>query len=151
MARGTGGNLPRSGGAAQEAMVAVLIAAGKLLARLEKVCGAAGITHDQYNLLRILRGAEPEGLPRYAVADRLINRAPDVTRLLDRLEREGLVGRERSVDDRRLSIARITPRGGAVLERLDPEVLAVHRGATAPLAAAELRAITDGCRRLALP
>ncbi len=145
-----GGSRVRRGGPGQEAMVAVLVAASRLLARLEEVCAGADITHDQYNLLRILRGAEPEGLARFAVAERLINRAPDVTRLLDRLERDGLVRRERSEDDRRLSIARITARGLALLDRLDPAVLAVHREATAPLDAATLRAITEGCRRLAL-
>ncbi len=90
---------------AQKAMVSLLVTAGHLARALEEVCAAHGITHDQYNVLRILRGVHPEGHPRYAIAERLIDRSPDVTRLLDRLEREGFVGRSRSDEDRRLSIS----------------------------------------------
>ena len=80
---------------AQKAMVSLLVTAGHVGRALDEVCLAHGITHDQYNVLRILRGVHPEGHARYAIAERLIGRSPDVTRLLDRLAREGSVARRR--------------------------------------------------------
>src|SRR5688500_2300934 len=111
---------------AQEAVVSLLVAAGHVQRALAEVCARHGITHDQYNVLRILRGAHPRGHPRYEVAERLIDRAPDVTRLLDRLERQGLVERARSDEDRRLSLSRITGEGLELLDRMAPEIDAVH-------------------------
>lgn len=131
---------------AQEAMVGLLVAAGHLRRALDEVCGARGITHDQYNVLRILRGVHPAGHPRYAVAERLIDRSPDVTRLLDRLEREGFVERYRSDEDRRLSLSRITDEGLDLLETLDPEILAVHERFGAGLDTGELRELGRLCR-----
>ena len=124
-------------GSSQEAMVSLLVAAAHVRVGLTEVCGRFGITPDQYNVLRILRGVHPGGHPRYEIADRLIERAPDVTRLLDRLEREGLVERQRSEEDRRLSLSRITAAGLRLLKRLDPEVLELHEGAAAPLSQKE--------------
>ena len=114
-------------------MVALLRVAAHLRRGLEDVCGAAGLTHDQYNVLRILRGAGPEGLPRFAVGERLIERAPDVTRLLDRLERAGWVERTRSAQDRRLSVSRITAAGHDLLAALDPQIADVHERLAATL------------------
>jgi DNA-binding MarR family transcriptional regulator len=111
---------------AEAAMVGLLVAAGHVEQALAEACDAHGITPDQYNVLRILRGAHPGGHPRYEIADRLIHRAPDVTRLLDRLERQGLVERTRSAEDRRLSLSRISAAGLKLLRRLDPQVLGVH-------------------------
>lgn len=111
---------------AQEAGVSLLVAAAHLGRALAEVCDTAGITRDQYNVLRILRGALPGGYPRYEITRRLIDRAPDVTRLLDRLERQGLVERARSGEDRRLSLSRISAAGQRLLKRLDPQILAVH-------------------------
>lgn len=136
---------------AQEAMVGLLVAAGHLTAALEEACAARGITHDQYNVLRILRGALPGGHPRYAIADRLINRAPDVTRLLDRLARTGCVERARSAEDRRLSVTRITRKGTALLEALDSEILAAHERFAAPLSRAERRTLAGLCGKLLAP
>ncbi|MDP1569493.1 MAG: MarR family transcriptional regulator [Vicinamibacterales bacterium] len=106
--------------------MSLLRLAGRIEQSLSDVCARHGITHDQYNVMRILRGAYPEGLPRFEISQRLINRAPDVTRLLDRLGRGGLIERVGSPEDRRLSLSRITESGLALLNRLDPEVLAVH-------------------------
>jgi DNA-binding MarR family transcriptional regulator len=133
---------------AQEAMVTLMVTAGHLVQGLEEVCALHGITHDQYNVLRILRGVHPGGHPRYAVAERLINRAPDVTRLLDRLEREKLVERRRSEEDRRLSISRITDRGLKLLEHTDPEILAVHERFAGELSAKDLDRLTNLLSRL---
>lgn len=118
---------------AQEAVVSLLVAAGHVEQRLGEVLEPYGITHEQYNVLRILRGAGEGGLPRCDIAARLVNRAPDVTRLLDRLERRRLIERVRGVEDRRQSLSRLTPEGHAILAETDPAIAAVARTLTAPL------------------
>ena len=132
---------------AQKAMVSLLVTAGHLARALEEVCAAHGITHDQYNVLRILRGVHPEGHPRYAIAERLIDRSPDVTRLLDRLERERFVERSRSDEDRRLSISRITDRGMTLLKEIDPHILEVHERFTARFSRNEMRELGTLCEK----
>jgi len=87
---------------------------------------AYGITSTQYNVLRILRGAGPDGLCRNEVRDRLVAQVPDVTRLLDRLELSGLIERERSTADRRLVSTRITESGLKLLDQLDVPVVEMH-------------------------
>jgi DNA-binding MarR family transcriptional regulator len=133
---------------AQEAVVALLVAAGRALRELEETCQRHGITHEQYNVLRILRGAHPDGHPRYEIAQRLMDRAPDVTRRLDRLERQGLVVRDHSERDRRLSISRITPGGLELLARMESEILAVHERVAAPLDEADRRQLAALCGQL---
>ncbi len=135
---------------AQKAGVSLLVTAGHLARALEEVCAAHGITRDQYNVLRILRGVHPEGHPRYAIAERLIDRSPDVTRLLDRLERVGFVGRSRSDEDRRLSISHITDRGITLLKDIDPRILKVHERFTAPFSRDEMHQLATLCEK-ALP
>lgn len=84
------------------------------------------LTPTQYNVLRILRGA-PAGLACGEVAGRMINRDPDITRLLDRMEKAGLIHRQRLASDRRTVITRITPAGTDLLARLDAPVRALHQ------------------------
>ncbi len=84
------------------------------------------LSPTQYNVLRILRGA-PEGLPCGEIGDRMITRDPDITRLLDRLEKRGLISRRRESRDRRTVLARITGTGMKILERLDQPVQERHR------------------------
>lgn len=110
----------------QEAILNLLVAAAYVQEKSDRVCSEHGITAGQYNVLRILRGAHPGGHSRCDVAGRLVDRAPDVTRLLDRLERQGYVERARSGDDKRLSISRITPAGLELLDRMDPALRASH-------------------------
>ena len=133
---------------AQKAMVSMLVAAGRLAQALDDVCAGHGVTHDQYNVLRILRGAHPQGHPRFAIGERLMNRAPDVTRLLDRLARDGLVERSRSDEDRRLSISTVTPAGLELLRELDPEILAVHERFARRLKAKEVAEVARLCEKL---
>jgi DNA-binding MarR family transcriptional regulator len=128
-------------GASQRGIVGLLVAAGRVQQLLAEVCERYGITHDQYNVLRVLRGVHPRGHPRYEVARRLINRAPDVTRLLDRLEERGLVDRVRSDEDRRLSLSRITSKGLRLLDAMAPEIRGVHDRVAAVLTARELEAL----------
>lgn len=86
-----------------------------------------GLSPTGYNVLRILRGAGAEGLPCSAVSERLVAHDPDVTRLADRLAEAGLLSRDRRARDRRVVILRITPAGLALLARLDPQTVALHR------------------------
>ena len=134
--------------AAEEALVSLLVAAGHYGQKLNDLCRGHGITHDQYNILRILRGAHPEGRPRFEIAERLVSRAPDVTRLIDRLERQGLVARGWSPENRRHSIARITDDGLALLAAMDPELDALQRGAVAGLSRDDLDAFVRVCDHL---
>ena len=127
---------------AQEATVSLLVAAGHLLQALEEVCARHGITAEQYNMLRVLRDAHPDGQPRNEVATHCTHRAPDVTRMLDRLGRQGLVARARAREDRRCSMARITKAGLKLLGRIEPEIGAEMRRLTKSLSPAELRQLT---------
>lgn len=86
-----------------------------------------GLTGTQYNVLRILRGAGPPGLACREVADRMVRRDPDVTRLLDRLESRGLVARARAKEDRRVVVTRITPAGLGLLSSLDSAMRTLPR------------------------
>ena len=92
----------------QEAELNLARTANLLSDNFERLVKPYGITGTQYNVLRILRGAEPNGLCRNEVSGRLLNRMPDATRLLDRMEEAGLVTRARSTEDRRLVTTRIT-------------------------------------------
>lgn len=112
---------------AQEAMLNLMVASDYVRQRVDKVCADYGITHGQYNVLRILRGVYPDGHPRCEIASRMLERAPDVTRLVDRLEQEGLVERDRSAEDRRLSITRITKKGLALLDEMEPHLKEMHK------------------------
>ncbi|HEY0783744.1 MAG TPA: MarR family transcriptional regulator [Thermoanaerobaculia bacterium] len=103
----------------QEALLNLLVTADFIRGRMEASCAAFGITASQYNVLRILRG-HPPGHSRCEIARRMLERAPDVTRLVDRLERQGLVERDRDDQDRRLSITRITAAGRDLLARMEP-------------------------------
>jgi len=133
---------------AAEAVISLLVAADHVDQAVAPVWEQHGITADQYNVLRILRGAHPEGHPRCEVARRMIHRAPDVTRMLDRLVRQGLVRRRRSAADRRESIATITDAGLALLARIDPDVNALHTTLTRALGERELRELVRLCDAL---
>jgi DNA-binding MarR family transcriptional regulator len=135
-------------GEADETVVSILVAADHLDQQIAPVMAQHGITADQYNVLRILRGVHPEGHPRHEIARRMIHRAPDVTRMLDRLVKRKLITRVRDPKDARLSIARITAAGLALLKRIDPEVEETQRKATAMLTAAERKELVRLCDRL---
>lgn len=125
----------------QECVVALLRTADVVRRRLAEVVETRGVTLQQYNVLRILRGAGEAGLPTLEIASRMIEQAPGVTRLLDRLERQGLVRRKRCKDDRRQVLCTISPRGLERLASLDTPVAradatslgALGKGEIAPL------------------
>ena len=106
----------------QEAVIALWRTSDVLRRFAAAVVEPHGITLQQYNVLRILRGSEPDGLPTLSIAGRMIERAPGITRMIDRLETKGLVMRERRSADRRCVHCRVTPRGLSLLERLDTAV-----------------------------
>ena len=114
-------------GAAEETFVTLLHTADQLLRAVSATLKRAGLTVAQYNVLRILRGAVPAGLPCGEIAVRMITRDPDITRLLDRLAEQGLVARTRLVDDRRVVRVRITANGLERLAPLDGAMGQVHR------------------------
>jgi DNA-binding MarR family transcriptional regulator len=103
---------------------------------------AEDLSANQYNVLRILRGS-PDGLPCGEIASRMITRDPDITRLLDRLEKRGLISRCRETKDRRMVMARITPDGLTLLARLDDPVQEGHRRQLGHLGRERLRALTE--------
>jgi len=104
------------------------------------VLKAEDLSLTQYNVLRILRGA-PQGLPCGEIASRMITRDPDVTRLLDRMEKRGLISRARESRDRRVVVARITPEGLKLVDRLDEPVQKIHRKQLGHLGKGQLRAL----------
>jgi DNA-binding MarR family transcriptional regulator len=106
----------------QEAYLALLRTADDSRRYITRVLEPAGVTLQQYNVLRILRGADKDGLPTLAVAERMVERTPGVTRLIDRMERKGWVERTRCTEDRRRVWCRITPSGLALLAPLDQPV-----------------------------
>jgi DNA-binding MarR family transcriptional regulator len=123
--------------------VALLQAADTLGQQAEQLLKAAGLTGAQYNVLRILRGAEPEGLACSAVGDRMISHDPDMTRLLDRLEKRGLITRERQTDDRRVVKTRITPQALSLLKTLDQPVHDLHKRQFRHMSVARLKILSD--------
>jgi DNA-binding MarR family transcriptional regulator len=109
---------------------------------LVKVLKRERVSSTQYNVLRILRGA-PEGLPCGEIANRMITRDPDITRLLDRLEKRQLISRCREDQDRRTVMARITKDGLGVLGRLDEPVQTAHRRQLGHLGRERLLALAE--------
>lgn len=109
----------------------------------ERLTRAAELTGTQYNVLRILRGAGPEGLPCRGIGDRMIAHDPDITRLLDRMEKRGLITRERQKDDRRVVKTRITPHGLALLKPLDQPMRDLHKRQFRHMAGARLKTLCD--------
>ncbi|HEY0511585.1 MAG TPA: MarR family transcriptional regulator [Thermoanaerobaculia bacterium] len=106
----------------QEVVVALLRTADLVRRAVSRAVEPHDITLQQYNVLRILRGAGEQGLPTLEIADRMIEHAPGVTRLLDRLEAKALVRRERCRQDRRQVLCWLTPAGTALVETLDEPV-----------------------------
>jgi len=130
-------------GCLEEAVFLDLLRTTDILSRsLVQVLKTADLSATQYNVLRILRGA-PEGLACGEIASRMITRDPDVTRLLDRLERRSLISRRRETSDRRTVMARITPEGLKLLAQLDEPVQAAHRQQLGHLGREQLRSLTE--------
>jgi DNA-binding MarR family transcriptional regulator len=117
----------------QQVVVALLRTADVVRRGLDRVLQPYDITPQQYNVLRILRGAGEQGLPTLEIGERMIEHAPGVTRLLDRLEAKALVRRERCPQDRRQVLCWLTAAGLALVERLDEPIDAADAAAVAML------------------
>jgi DNA-binding MarR family transcriptional regulator len=126
----------------QEAFLSLWRTYDRLRLLEDALFGRHDLTAQQYNALRLLRAARPGRVPTLTLAARLVSRAPDVTRLLDKLDDRGLVDRERLADNRRVVQVGITPAGIALLDELADEVRACHDQQLGHLTAAELRTLT---------
>lgn len=118
-------------------VIAILHSADRLRRQATEMLAPHDITLQQFNVLRILRGARPDGLCTLTIAERMIEETPGITRLIDRLEKKGLVRRVRSEEDRRQVWCRITPAGERLLARLDDPVEAFDRAAVHGLSPAD--------------
>jgi DNA-binding MarR family transcriptional regulator len=105
---------------ALEAILSISVAAEHLRQQVDKAVAPLDINGGQYTILRVLKRAYPEALSRSDILKRMIEKTVDITRQIDGLEKKGLVERIRTREDRRLSLARITPQGMEVLEKIDP-------------------------------
>jgi len=123
--------------------VAILKAADSLSQEADQLIKAAGLTAAQYNVLRILRGAEPEGLLCRGISERMISRDPDITRLLDRMENHKLITRERQKEDRRVIKTRITSEGLKILKKLDQPVHELHKKQFHHMSSAHLKQLAE--------
>src|SRR4051795_1937402 len=122
----------------EEAGVALMRTADLLRRIGATVLGPHDLTEQQYNVLRILRGAGERGLPTLDIAERMIEETPGITRLIDRLEAKKLVSRERCLTDRRQVFCRITPSGLSLLTTLDTPMLEAADNALGVLKKTEL-------------
>ena len=133
---------------AQEGLIAIVRTSDQLRRVLERVIDVQGITGQQFNVLRILRGAAPDPLPVLEIGERMIEEAPGITRLLDRLEAKGLVSRARCLRDRRQVHCRITGEGLDLLKLLDGPVSAAEEAVMKPIGRAGQQQLIDLLDRL---
>lgn len=110
-----------------QAYVALQVSALRLRDEVEHLLKQSSLTATQFNVLRILRGAQEESLTCGEIASRLLNKDPDVTRLLDRMEKQDLIERHRDHKDRRVLLTRLSPEGRRVVKLLDAPVMDLHR------------------------
>jgi DNA-binding MarR family transcriptional regulator len=125
----------------QQACVGLLRTADAVKRSLAQLIEPHGITAQQYNVLRILRGAGPTGLPTLTIGERMIEQTPGVTRLVDRLEKKGLVDRKPCPKDRRRVFCQITEKGLELLSSLDEPVNGWDVQAVGVLAPGELESL----------
>lgn len=123
--------------------ITLLKVADALGQEAEQLTRTAELTGTQYNVLRILRGAEPGGLACRGIGDRMITHDPDITRLLDRMEKRGLITRERQKDDRRVVKTRITAHGLALLKPLDQPMRDLHKRQFRHMAGTRLKTLCN--------
>ncbi len=133
----------------EEALFLDLLRTVELLGRpVTQLLKSEDLSPVQYNVLRILRGA-PQGLTCGEIANRMVTRDPDITRLLDRLEKRALIARKRDGEDRRVVLSQILPSGLELLARLDQPVRDTHRsllGHLGPTRQEALARLLEACR-----
>ena len=111
----------------EEIFLNIMRTADKLQRRMAELLDESDLSRTQYNVLRILRGAGEVGLACGEISERMVTRDPDITRLLDRMEKRGLVSRKREKDDRRVVTARINALGLELVKKLDEPITQLHR------------------------
>ncbi|MDX2207679.1 MAG: MarR family transcriptional regulator [Gemmatimonadales bacterium] len=127
----------------QEALVGIARSASMVDRAVARLTAPYGLSTAQYNVLRILRGAGPDGMATLAIRERLIDPAAAITRLVDKLDRAGLLERERTSSDRRCIVCRITAQGLAVLAELDPQLQGIDARLSAVLEPAEVSRLIE--------
>jgi len=127
----------------QEVALNIFLTSYFLRSKHDEVMGKYGLTMPQYNVLRILKGVYPDGYPRCEIINRMIEPAPDVTRIIDRLLKDKLVERFHSTEDKRLSMTRITDKGIKLLEKANPEVQALGIYISSTLKNSEKKDLSD--------
>lgn len=132
----------RQPSAREEVNLNLGVASNILKNRFEKILAPFAITGTQYNVLRILKGVSPEGHPRCEIMQRMMDRAPDITRLIDRLEKQGLVLRDRTNEDRRMSITKITEKGLKLINEVQPLIEKEHKEITKNLTETECKELS---------
>lgn len=125
----------------QEAVVGLLRTADILRRGYYAVVQEGNLSPQQYNVLRILRGAGPEGLPTLEIAERLLEKSPGITRFVDQLERLGFLERRRNSSDRRQVFCVINPKGLELINQMDEPVDAWDHGSLSMLSQKELKAL----------
>lgn len=131
-----------------EAYISLVRTEAILSRRTHAFFKAHGLTDSLYNLLRIIRGGPAEGVPCSNIADRLISRVPDVTRLVDRAVKLGLVVRKRPESDRRVVLLRLTDEGRRLLDTMADPLVELHCEQMGVLSEAELTQLIDLLARL---
>jgi DNA-binding MarR family transcriptional regulator len=123
----------------------------RLRAHEDNLFGQFELTPQQYNVLRLLRAEHPTSQPTLVLADRLVSRAPDITRMLDKLEQRGLIARERPASDRRIVRVAITPAGIELLEQISVPLHECHRQQLGHLSPATLEQLVSLLREARQP
>src|SRR4051812_22609108 len=127
----------------EEVFLEIRRTAEMLVREMTEALRPTGLTGTQYNVLRILRGAGEPGLTCGQVGERMVTHDPDLTRLMDRLEKRGLIQRARDERDRRVVVTRITPEGLRLMKELDGTVAAAHKQALGHVGEKKLRALGE--------
>lgn len=127
----------------QEAMLNIVRTAALVSEPFERLFKSHGVSSPLYNILRILRGVGSDGVASGEIGPQMVSPAPDVTRLVDRLEKLDLATRQRSDEDRRVVMVKLAPKGRRLLKKLDPLVADLHSETFAHLSATELRSINE--------
>lgn len=134
-------------GPVQEAMLALMVTASGLRSEFDRTLATQGLTGEQFNILRILRG-QPEGHQCGEIANRMVDRSPDVTRRIDSLEKQGLVERAHSTVDRRVVNVCITQKGLDILENIEPNLKQFEQKVSEHISEADLKKLVILCEKI---
>jgi DNA-binding MarR family transcriptional regulator len=132
----------------QQAMLSLIVAADIVKKKQLEVCSSKSLTHSQYNILRILKGCHPEGYCRKDIIERMLEKAPDVTRLIDGLVAEKYAERIQGITDKRMSLTRITEKGIDLLKELHIPMQTFAKEMDEMYSKKELNSMIELCGRI---